>query len=300
MDASGQKLQAFVAVVESGSFTQAAARLSYSQSGVSRMIADLEREWGVVLLERERSGVRPTSDGLTLLPHAQRVCETYRELHAHIDNLRGLESGLIRIGTFSSVATHWLPGLIEAFRAEHPCIEYELLLGDYGEIEQWIRQGRVDCGFSRLPVPPDLEARELARDELLAVVPEGHRLARLDRIPLSALCDEPFLLLEKDANTVVSDVFRERGYTPNVQFTTWDDYAIMAMVEGGMGVSVLPELILRRVPYRIVIRPLDVPAHRTVGLVVRRFASVPLAAQRFIQQVERIGGEIFRSRALCL
>lgn len=287
MDTSIQKFQAFVAVAEAGSFTKAAERMAYSQSGVSRMIADLEREWGVVLLERSRTGVRLTSDGCTLLPSAQRLCEAYRDLRMQVDDLHGVESGIIRIGTFSSVATHWLPRAIEAFRADYPRIEYELLLGDYEEIEGWVREGRVDCGFTRLPAAPDLETRPLARDELLAIVPEGHALARLEWIPLAALCEEPFLLLEKGANTVVSDAFRERGLAPNVQFTTWDDYAIMAMVEVGMGVSILPELVLRRVPYRIVARSLDVPAYREVGLAVRSFAATSLAASRFFTYLDK-------------
>ena len=185
------------------------------------------------------------------------------------------------------MATHWLPRIIEALRADYPRIEYELLLGDYEEIEGWVREGRVDCGFTRLPAAPDLQTRPLARDELLAIVPEGHELARWERIPLGALCEEPFLLLEKGPNTVVSNAFRERGLAPNVQFTTWDDYAIMAMVEAGMGVSILPELILRRVPYRIVARPLDVPAFRDVGLAVRSFAATSLATTRFFAYLDR-------------
>ena len=155
MDVSIQKYLAFVKTVECGSFTRAAGVLNYSQSGISRMIGDLEREWRVTLLERGKSGVRLTSEGTRLLPYAKRVCSEYEKLQAEVDEINGLKSGLIRIGAFSSVATHWLPNIIREFQKEYPGIDYELVLGDYTEIETWIDEGRVDCGFLRLlPVGP--------------------------------------------------------------------------------------------------------------------------------------------------
>ena len=135
MDVNIQKYQAFLKAVEYGSFTKAAEALSYSQSGISRMIGDLEQEWNIILLERGRSGVRLTSDGLRLLPYAQNVCAEYNKLQMQVDELHGLQSGLIRIGTFSSVATHWLPNIIQQFQKDFPNIDFELLLGDYAEID---------------------------------------------------------------------------------------------------------------------------------------------------------------------
>ena len=167
MDGSIQKYLAFVKTVECGSFTRAAGVLNYSQSGISRMIGDLEREWQVTLLERGKSGVRLTSEGTRLLPYAKRVCSEYEKLQAEVDEINGLKSGLIRIGTFSSVATHWLPNIIREFQKEYPGIDYELILGDYTEIETWIEEGRVDCGFLRLPARKELESVFLEQDRLL-------------------------------------------------------------------------------------------------------------------------------------
>lgn len=143
MDGSIQKYMAFVKTVECGSFTKAAEQLSYSQSGISRMINDLEKEWKVVLLERSKSGVKLTSSGMKLLPYAERVCREYEKLQLEVDELQGLKSGLIRIGTFSSVATHWLPNIIKEFQKNYPNIDYEMLLGDYTDIEEWI-MGRAN------------------------------------------------------------------------------------------------------------------------------------------------------------
>ena len=207
MDSNLLKYMAFVRTVEYGSFTKAAQVLNYSQSGISRMIRDLEEECRVVLLERSRAGVRLTSDGMKLLPYARELCDRYQSFKMQVDELNGLKSGLIRIGTFSSVATHWLPRIISEFQKDYPNIEYELLLGDYTEIEEWIAEGRVDCGFLRLPASGEFETIFLEQDKLLAVLPEGHPLGQLEKIPVAALCDEPFMLLEKGANAEIAGIF---------------------------------------------------------------------------------------------
>lgn len=291
MDMNLLKYLAFVKTVEYGSFTKASEILNYSQSGISRMIADLEKQWNLTLLERSRTGVKLTSDGSRLLPYAKSVCEEYQKLQMQVDDLHGVQSGIIRIGTFSSVATHWLPGIIKAFQQDYPGIDYELLLGDYTEIEEWIAQGRVDCGFLRLPTRPDFESIFLEQDRLMAILPEDHPLAALEKVSLAAMCQEPFMLLEKGAKAEIAAVFARSGLQPQVHFTTWDDYAIMSMVESGLGISILPELILKRIPYRIVAKELDVPAYRKIGLALRDKKTASLAVKRFLEYLPYRSGQ---------
>lgn len=286
MDMNIQKYMAFVKTVEYGSFTKTAEILNYSQSGISRMINDLEKEWHVSLLERGRAGVRLTSDGLTMLPFAQSVCNEYQKLQVQVDELNDLQSGLIRIGTFSSVATHWLPNIIKEFQRDYPNIEYELLLGDYTEIENWISEGRVDCGFLRLPTLPEFETIFLEQDQLLVVLPEYHPLASCENFPVKSLCDYPFMLLEKGAKAEISEIFEKYSIEPKKRFTTWDDYAIMSMVESGLGISILPKLILQRIPYKIITKELDIPAYRMIGLAMRDKKSASLAVKRFLDYLQ--------------
>ena len=207
--------------------------LNYTQSGISRMIADLEKEWNVTLLERGKSGVKLTSDGMKLLPYVKNVCEEY--------------------GRFQT------------------------------EIEDWIASGRVDCGFLRLLTRPEFESIFLERDKLLAVIPENHKYAELEKFPIAALCEEPFMLLEKGAKAEISAVFERSGLNPNVRFTTWDDYAVMSMVESGLGNAILPQLILKRVPYHILAKELDVPAYRDIGFVLKSRKTASAAVKRFIE-----------------
>ena len=94
------------------------------------------------------------------------------------------------------------------------------------------------------------------------------------------------MLLEKGAKAEVSEIFERCGISPKVRFTTWDDYAIMSMVESGLGISILPQLILQRIPYRIITKKLEVQAYREIGLAFRDKGSVPLAVRRFLDYMD--------------
>ncbi|MGN1360638.1 MAG: LysR family transcriptional regulator substrate-binding protein, partial [Eggerthellaceae bacterium] len=185
--------------------------------------------------------------------------------------------------TFSSGASQWLPNIIKDFQSAYPNIAYEILLGDYTEIERWILEGRVDCGFIPLPVHPSLETVLLERDQMMAVIPNDHPLAGRAAFPLEALDNEPFMILEKGAGAEVDAILKERGVRPRINFTTWDDYAIMAMVEKGLGISILTEMIMRRCPYDVTALPLDKPVYRNIALAFRGKGKTSLALQRFIE-----------------
>jgi len=281
-----QKYQAFIKTVECGSFTRAAQALDYAQSSVSKMIADLETEWNLSLLERSRSGVELTSDGIAMLPYVRELLDSYGRLQEQAAELGGVQSGTIRIGTFSSVATHWMPNIIKAFQRDYPNIQYEMLLGDYGEIEKWIAEGRVECGFLRLPTREDFETISLEQDELVVVLPKDHPLAKKSIIAPKDLNGQPFLLLEHGGKTEVSEYLEKHHIHPDIRFTTWDDYAVMSMVEGGLGIGILPRLILRRIPYQVEIRGLIDSPFREIGLAMRGGKTVSAAVKRFVQYLK--------------
>ena len=277
------KYLAFVKTVETGSFTKAAQELQYAQSSVSKMVADLEKEWGMILLERSKSGVRLTSDGTQILPYVRKILNDYHMLEGHIGQLKGLETGIVRIGTFSSVAIHWLPNIFTELQKGYPGIAYEMLLGDYSEVEQWIEEGRVDCGFLRLPTLPDFDTLLLKQDEYKVVLPVGHPLAEGEKIAIEDIQGLPFMLLEHSGKTEVSDLLERNHVQPDVRFTTWEDFAIMAMVEKGLGISILPDMILRRIPYRVEIRSLQEPYYRPIGLALKDRKQVTPATKKFME-----------------
>ena len=126
----------------------------------------------------------------------------------------------------------------------------------------------------------------MEEDAFLAILPKEHPLLKYEKVPLKELSKEPFMLLEKDKNTEISAIFKENNIKPNTQFTTWDDYAIMSMVEHGLGVSILPELILQKKPFNIMTRPLDVVAKRQIGLALKSSKNASLAAKKFIDYLK--------------
>ncbi len=286
MDRNLQKHLAFVTTADCGSFTKAAETLGYAQSSVSKMIADLEAEWNLTLLERSRAGVQLTSDGMSMMPYARELLASYRRVQEQASDLSGVTSGLIRIGTFSSVATHWMPNIIRVFQNDYPQIRYEMLLGDYDEIEQWIFEGRVECGFLRLPTRPEFETISLAKDELMAVLPKGHPLAENPSVDIRDLEKRPFMLLEHGGKTEVSELLEKTGVKPDIRFTTWDDYAILSMIEQGLGIGILHSLILRRIPYEVEIRPLCTSVYREIGLALRSRNSSSAAVKKFVEYLK--------------
>lgn len=286
MDHNIQKYMAFVKTVETGSFTKIAEELNYTQSSVSKMIADLEKEWNLVLLERDRNGVHLTASGEQILPYARMLIEDYRKLQEHVDGMNGIQEGTIRIGTFSSVAINWLPAVFERFQRDYPGIRYEMLLGDYEEVENWIEDGRVDCGFLSLPVKRDFDTLSLKMDEYLVVLPKGHRLTEKEKVDIGMLEKEPFMLLEHGGRTEVTDLLEKYQVHPDIRFTTWEDYAIMAMVERGLGISILPQMILRRIPYEIEIRSLEKPYYREIGIAVKNRKRMSPATMKFFEYLK--------------
>ena len=281
------KYEAFLKTVELGSVTRAAEALGYTQSGMTYILNSLEDEFGLTLLKRDRAGVQLTSDGQELLPCIEGLCESWRRVGEKRDELKGMAAGHLRIGTFTSVSTHWLPGIIHAFRASYPNITFELLHGDYAQIQDWILRGRVDLGFTQLPLNGALTGLHLKSDALLAVLPEGHPLAARQSIPLDELLREPFIMYAENTPGGIRVMLNSRAVKPNTQYVVEDDHAIIAMVEGGLGVSVLSDLVLRRSAFHVVKRPLDPPVFREIALAYPEGKGLSVSSRRFIEYVKQ-------------
>ena len=282
MDSTLIKYRAFLVAARLGSFTKAGEALGYSQSGISRMIADLEHAWNVKLLERDRGGVRLTSEGHELAPAVQAVVDEHGRLQARIDSMSGLETGLIRIAAVTSVTTHWLPSIIKRFREDYPNIDYEITTRGYSEVERMIAEGQVDCGFVRLPTRPSFDTIYLGRDELKVVMAADHPMAGVDYFPIRALGEYPFMTIDKQGDSDIAAMLDKYDIRIQPSMTPRDDYAVLAMVEKGLGISVQPNLLLQRLPFDIVAKSFDEPQYRELALAMRNRDAVPLATRRFI------------------
>ena len=277
------RYRAFLKVVEVGSYTKAAEILGYTQPALSQMIAALEKEIGVTLLYRSRYGVRLTPEGERLHPVIQQTVRQYEELRRMEEEIKGLDSGVVRIGTVSSVSCHWLPGIIRSFWARYPNVQLVLHQGDYTSICDWVQTGTVDFGFVNPAAAKGLETQVLQTDPFVAVLPKDHPLAQKPSVSLQELAAEPYLLLEEGCYSEPLETFRKAGISPNVRLTMHDDYSILSMVEQGLGYSLLAELVLQKTAYEVAVRPVEQPILRTMALVMKDKRALSAAAKTFMR-----------------
>lgn len=269
-------------IVELGNFTRAAEALGYTQSAISQMVASLENELNIKLLYRSKTGAKLTIEGEDLYPFIERSILQYQAMQEKANEIKGIETGVIRVGTISSVTCHWLPQLIKGFTEKYPNVEFIFHQGDYTSIQEWIKTGAVDFGIVTPPAVRDMETKIIKDGEMLAILPKNHPLAELDTIPLEKLADEPYILMEEGHYSEPLKAFESCGTKPNIKYTIHDDYAIMTMVEAGLGVSILAELVLRRTNYNIVMKPTNPPIKRTLAIGYKDKNSLPIASKYFI------------------
>ena len=282
MNQNIQKFKALLKAVECGSFTKAAEELAYSQSNISHMIQDLEKEWKITMLERNRGGVRLTSEGTMLMPIIRQICQDYESLEMQVDELNGLQSGCIHIGAVMSIASSWLPGIIRAFHDEFPNIEYEIIDGTYDELEQWLLEGRIDIGFLRLPIQSELDTVYLGEDQLMVIMSKKHPRAGEEVFPVAELSREPLIMHKKKIRTEITDLLKQYKIEPNIHLTVWDTEVLMSMVEAGLGISIVPGLSLLRNKHDIVAKPLDVQATRQIAVALRDQNTASPAVKKFL------------------
>lgn len=284
-----RKYQAFLKVVEQGSISRAAEQLGYTQSAVSRMVADIEEEWNLSLLHRSRGGLSLSSDGITMLPYIKELCGTYQSMQERASGLKGLDTGFIRIGSCASVSTQWLPSILKEFKKKYPGIDFQLQNMEYSDTEDAIRAGEIDCGFISAPYAEEIDFTLLRRDRLLAVLPANHPRAKSRRYPMQELSSERFIKLTEESNNEVTKLLAQLHEMLCEPLDTFcevnDDYSIMAMVESGLGVSVLSELVTQRMPFDIVLKEFDTPIYRDIGIAVRKGSRPSPATEKFIEVV---------------
>ena len=290
-----QKYRAFVKVAELGSITKAAETMGYTQSAVSRMIADLEDDWNLNLLRRNRGGLSLSSDGVMLLPYIKEMCSRYDALQEQASALRGLETGFIRIGSCSSFSTQCLPAILKEFEVRYPKIVFQLQNMEYSDTEDALCAGEIDCGFISAPFSPELDVTLLMRDRMLAVLPPDHPLVDAKSYPLERLSKERIVRLTDESNNEVTKIYQSIMELLNSPLSTYcevnDDYSVMAMVESGLGVSMLSELVTKRMPFNICLKEFDPPQYRDIGIAVKKGRRPSPATERFIEIVLEFFGK---------
>jgi len=280
------QLRAFSGVARAGSVSDAAVDLGLTQSAVSHALASLERELGARLVVRDRAGCALTGLGTRVLPDAEEALRRADRIAELAAAESGLREGRVRVGVIASAAGVLMP-LIAWFRRRYPGIAVAVFEGPDPEVSDWIDQRTVDLGVVT-GARPGLETVPLAHDEMLAVLPAGHRLETRGEVAVRDLAADPFLVSAGGCEPAIRQV-HERHEVPFAPASRVTDMAtLLAMVREGLGVSIVPSLSLAGAPGGVAAVPLRPRVPRALLLAARDTGLSP-AARALLEHVGEAG-----------
>ena len=281
------RCKAFIESVEKGSFRAAAEALGYTPSAVSQLVAALEKDLGLSLLVRSRQGVTVTPEGERLVPIVNSYLAREKEMYELADELQGMAVGNLTIAAYPSVATTWLPEIVRNFQREYPNIHFDIMEGIRSEIFGHLDRHEADMGFLAYAKPMDYEWIPLAEEEIIAVVPEDHRLAGEKAYPVKEFAEDDFIMTSWGKDKEIQNIFNKNNITPNIKYTTYDTPATLAMVRMGLGVSLVNELSAQYWNDHLVKMPIDPPETITFGIAYTSHEHMTVAAKKFLDYAVR-------------
>lgn len=275
-----KKLRALLTAVQCGSFGKATAQLGYTQSAMTHMVNRLEAELGCTLLVRSSQGVQLSEEGELLLPYMQAVIDAGDALRREAAVQGKLHENTLRIGCFASIARARLPQLLRKFRKIHPEIRVDVLVRGY-ELAAELEEGTIHLALVDEACGKGFYWTPLTDAPLVAVVPPDFAWEE-ETISLERLLQEPFLSCPEQyvERLLPQDVAR-------VEVTASDDAAILSMVAGGLGVSVLSAFSLAGYEGQVRVIPLSQPVSRRLGAAVKAPPAVNTATRYFLSFLKR-------------
>jgi DNA-binding transcriptional LysR family regulator len=243
-----KRLRVLHEVAKQGSFSAAAEALSYTQSAVSQQIAALERETDTVLVERSARGIRMTDAGEALVRHADAILTRLTDAEAELEAIAGLRGGRIRLASFATAGSTFVPQAIATFHDRYPDVEIYLKESDPEESVPLLKAGQLDIAILFEPHGAgdltDVDKLHLLEDPMSVVLPESHPLASKAKVRLKDLADEYFVqtTVACPCGAIVADHCRAAGFEPNVAFESDDYLTVQGLVAAGVGVALIPSL----------------------------------------------------------
>lgn len=289
------RCKAFIAAAETGSFSKAAELLSYTPSGVSQLVTALEADLGFALLRRTNKGVTVTSDGELLLPAIRELLNQEERIYQIAADTKGLLIGSVTIASYSSIATHWLPTVISRFQADYPQIKINLLEGIRQEVNKWLDDKTADIAFTSYKEPFPYDWIPLTEDPMMAVLPPDHPYAGADSYPITLCRCEKLILPGFGHDDDAIALFDEFGIEPNISFSTVESFSALQMVEKGLGISIMNELITQNWPCNVVKIPVEPARSIMFGMALSSLKNASPAVKHFVKYAE----EIIKNERFC-
>lgn len=280
------KYQAFLKAVDCGSLTKTAAAMNYTQPAVSHMIHSLEKSYGFPLFQRTTERVLPTQEALRIVPYIRNILYNEQCLYEETNRIKKVEVGHIRVGTYFSVMSSFLPKLIQVYRERHPAIGLSLVEGNTMELNKFLKNRTVDFAFATRRGFEEFEFIPLLQDELLAVLPEGHPLCEKEIITPQELFQYPIISTEEDSECDLEEISRLAGAEPKISLRSKIETSILALVACNMGVAVIPSLYLLKPYPGLEIRKLETPCdYREIGIVAISMKELSPASREFVEMI---------------
>lgn len=276
----------FSTVISKKTFYQTAKTLNVTPSAVSHSINQLEQDLGFPLFIRDRSGVELTADGNRVLPFIQKILNDESNLRQVSDSIKGLNSGSVRFGVFSSVCINWLPHIIQEFKANFPDIKISVKQGNIREINEWTRNGRIDIGFTLMPAPENLLVYPLINDPIYCITPADFNPINGSFITRKDVRNENFILQQRDYDQDTKLALDYYNVTANSLQFSIDDQSIISMVESGLGLGILPELALKKLSGNFNYFNFSKKYERKISLIVNKNQSTAPSIAKMIQIIK--------------
>ena len=233
------KCKAFVTAADEGSFTAAGKIMGYTPSGISQLVAAMEKEFGFSLLMRKSNGVVLTREGEYIYPLVIEFIEKETELYKAATELSGMYKGNVMIAAYSSIAAQVLPQIIKDFTDLHPSINIQIEEATKNKIDKMVTSGKADLSFSSRLSNKSFVWIPFAEDRMVAVLPGDHPDACLEAYPINKCKKENLIMPSEGDDADVRELFKRHGIVPNVRLTTLENYTAINMVEKGLGIGIM-------------------------------------------------------------
>lgn len=275
------KIVVLLKAVENGSLLTTAGQMGYTQAGLTHMMKSIETELGVTLLVRGKFGIRLTEEGERLMPLFQNLVSANEKLMREAEMIRQQNNSVIRLAAVASVIRTWLPDVILAFQNQHPEYSFELKEGAFS-IYKWFDQGSVDlCITCNIVNRPDFEP--LMTDEFFACLPPDYPIEEGSVFPLKRFEEESYISATCGEDYDIQALLDEYGVHPKKQNTRVDDASVISMVSRGLGVSLIPKMVLDSSNADIKAVPLDLPCRRRIGVIHGPSKDMPAGLKLFLR-----------------
>lgn len=279
-------LRNFVKVVQAGSFTKAANQSFVSQPSLSKSIKRLEEELDVELLERTTRFIRLTEEGKVVFEQSKKAISAMDEIQLHLNDLRHIHTGTIKIGIPPLISTLFFPTLARTFHQKYPNVQLELHERGAKLIGQLVDEGIVSLGFVVLPTNDILfDVRSFIEDEFVLFIHKEHPLAQKEIVSIKELKHESFITFSEEftLHDVVIQACNKAGFIANVAYKSsqWD--LIIELVASQLGITLLPKSIFEKQNNKdIKIVPIVEELYWRLGIITKKDSYLPFSVTEFL------------------